>query len=91
MVLLRVVCMVNGSVLYVFVIVNVMNGDGGGGNCACRCWLKVSVIVRCAVGAGAVGCVDTGRRLWRCCRVEEARLLMMVRDGLWMYGSGGFW
>ena len=83
--------MVNVLVLSVLVIVNVMNGDGGGGNGACRCWLKMSVIVRCAVGAGAVGGVDTGRRLWRCCRVEEARLPMIVVDGRWMSGIGVSW
>ena len=81
MVLLLVVVVVKLIVLSVLVIVNVI----------CRCWLKMSVIVRCAVGAGAVGGVDTGRRLWRCCRVEEARLPMIVVDGEWMSGRGGLY
>ena len=81
MVLLRVVVVVKLIVLSVFVIVNVI----------CRCRLNTSVIVRCGAGAGAGGGVDTGRRLWRCCRVEFGRLPMIVVDGFWMSGSGGFW
>ncbi len=82
MVLLRVVVVVKLIVLSVFVIVKVI--------CLCRFNMSVSVRCGCGDGGGSGGGCDTGRRLWRCCRVEVGRLPMSVVDGVWMSGRGGF-